>query len=173
MTKRKKTTAASGIKSKGSKASEKTAFQLRQDNQERYDKWNVEPTTLEDGTVVRSRLEALWVAELEVCDSFRCVECVKVPLWIEGPYGKILGNYKPDILIELNNGNRIFVELKPTADLALADDRAKRALELNPKYKFVIIGGYPYNKRLTVRLLTGENEKTYPNMKVCDILKFF
>lgn len=143
------------------------AHQVRQKNQEAYDEFNVEPT---DG--YRSRLEALWVAELEECEFFQCVECELVPVWIDGPYGRFLSNYKPDIVIQ-NADGKIFVELKPNHELAMADDRQKRALELNPKYKFMIIGGYPYQGRgVTVRMLTGKKESVNKDIQVSDVLKF-
>lgn len=149
------------------------ALKQRQERDAIYDRFNVEESTLSDGTVVRSRLEALWLDELTQCDSFECIECSKVPLWIDGPYGRFLSNYKPDITLELNDGTRMFVELKPTHELAIEDDRQKRALELNPKYKFVVIGGYPYSQRgVTVRLLTGKKEVVQKNVSVSDVLKF-
>jgi hypothetical protein len=149
----------------------KKAHELRQKQQEGYNEFNVEPTEV-NGTPVRSRLEALWIEELSDCDSFKCVECVKVPVWIDGPYGKILGNYQPDLLIETAEG-KILVELKPTKKLALIDDRPKRALELNPKMKFMVVGGYPYSQRgVTVRLLTGDREKVYNEVNVCQVLEF-
>lgn len=148
------------------------AHQLRQRNQDYYDSHNVEPTEI-DGQAFRSRLEALWFEEFKDCESFHCVECIQVPLWIEGPFGKFLSNYKPDFTIYLADGSSVFVELKPNHELAMTDDRQKRALELNPRYKFVVIGGYPYTKKgVTVRLLTGKNELVYKNIKVCDVLKF-
>ena len=151
----------------------KEAHALRQKNQKTYDSHNVEPTELADGTVVRSRLEALWVAEFEGCDSFHCIECAQVPVWIEGSYGPFLSNYKPDLVIYLADGSSVFVELKPTHELAMADDRQKRALKLNPRYKFAVIGGYPYSKRgVTLRLLTGKQELIHKNVPVCDVLKF-
>jgi hypothetical protein len=55
----------------------------------------------------------------------------------------------------------------------MEDDRQKRALELNPGYKFAVIGGYPYSKKgVTVRLLTGKKEIVHKNVQVCDVLKF-
>lgn len=148
------------------------AHKLRQKNQEYYDSHNVEPTEV-DGQAFRSRLEALWYEEFKDCDSFHCVECVQVPVWIDGPFGKFLSNYKPDLTIYLADGSTAFVELKPNHDLAMADDRQKRALELNPRYKFVVIGGYPYSKRgVTVRMLTGKKEFVKKNVQVCDVLKF-
>lgn len=150
-----------------------TPHQKRQDRDDAYEAFNVEPTVLADGTIVRSRLEALWVEQLADCDSFKCIECVQVPLWIEGPYGVFLSNYKPDLKIELEDGSTVMVELKPTAALALDDDRQKRALELNPSYKFIVIGGYPYTRKgVTVRLLTGKQEKIFKSVSVCDVLKF-
>lgn len=151
----------------------KKALKQRQERDAVYDKFNVEESTLSDGTVVRSRLEALWFDELSQCESFECVECSKVPLWIDGPYGRFLSNYKPDFTLELPDGTRMFVELKPNHDLAIEDDRQKRALELNPKYKFVVIGGYPYSQKgVTVRLLTGKKEVVQKNVSVSDVLKF-
>lgn len=151
----------------------KKAHQLRQKNQEHYDSHNVEPTTAQNGTLCRSRLEALWIDELSHCESFKCIECVQVPLWIQGSYGLFLSNYKPDLKIELSDGSLILVELKPNEELALADDRQKRALELNPKMKFVVIGGYPYSQRgVTVRMLTGKKEIVHKYIQVCDVLKF-
>jgi hypothetical protein len=149
------------------------ARKLRKLNQEYYDSHNVEPTTLADGTVVRSRLEALWIAEFENCESLTCFECVQVPLWIEGPHGRFLSNYAPDLSISLADGSTVYVELKPNHELAMADDRPKRALELNPRYRFVIVGGYPYSKRgVTVRMLTGTKEEVHEKVPVCDVLKF-
>ena len=148
----------------------KEAHQLRQHIDSLYAQ-NVEPTEV-NGMIARSRLEALWIEQLSTCEYFRCVECVPVPLWIHGPYGTILRNYLPDIVIE-NADGKIFVELKPTTELALVDDRQKRALELNPHYKFVIIGGYPYQGRgVTVKLLTGTVEKVYKNVSVDQVLQF-
>lgn len=141
------------------------AHQIRQQNQEAYDSHNIEPTN-----GYRSRLEALWVAEFETCDSLQCVECVKVPVWIEGPYGKFLSNYVPDLVVETQEG-RVFVELKPNHDLAMADDRQKRALELNPKYRFVVIGGYPWSKKgVTVRMMTGTQEIVHKKVPVSQVL---
>lgn len=141
------------------------AHQLRQQNQEAYDATNVEPT---DG--YRSRLEALWVAEMDQCESLHCVECVRVPVWITGPYGKFLSNYTPDLVVDTPDG-RVFVELKPNEELALADDRQKRALELNPRYRFVVIGGYPYQGRgVTVRMLTGDKEIIHKKVQVRQVL---
>lgn len=149
------------------------ALKQRQERDAVYDKFNIEESTLKDGTVVRSRLEALWLDELTQCDSFECIECSQVPLWIDGIYGRFLSNYKPDVTLELSDGTRMFVELKPNHDLAMDDDRQKRALELNPKYKFVVIGGYPYSKKgVTVRLLTGKKEVVQKNVSVSDVLKF-
>lgn len=145
----------------------KEAHQLRQANQEAYNRFNTEPTN-----GYKSRLEALWISELEGCEHFFCVECVLVPVWVDGPFGRFLSNYKPDLVI-LNQSGRILIELKPTRELALADDRQKRALELNPKYKFMVIGGYPFSQRgVTVRLLTGNREKVYDKINVCDVLGF-
>lgn len=149
----------------------KAAHKLRQENQEYYDSHNVEPTEV-DGRVFRSRLEALWYEEFKDCESFHCVECVQVPVWIDGPFGKFLSNYKPDMTIHLVDGSKVFVELKPNHDLAMADDRQARALELNPKYRFVVIGGYTYSRNLTVRLLSGKQEKTYTGMSKCDVIRF-
>jgi hypothetical protein len=150
----------------------KKAHKQRQEIQKSYDKFNIEPTTLEDGTEVRSRLEALWVAEFEGCNSFHCLECVEVPLWINGSYGRFLSSYTPDLVIYLSDGTTSFVELKPNHKLAMADDRPKRALELNPDYKFVVIGGYPYSQRgVTVRMLTGKKEVTHRYVQVCEVLK--
>lgn len=151
------------------KAEAKKAHQKRQKNQERYDSFNVEPSEV-NGIQVKSRLEALWVEELSDCEHFVCVECEVVPVWIQGPYGKFLSNYKPDLIIE-NADGKIFVELKPTTDLCLEDDRQQRALELNPKMKFLVIGGYPYSKRLTVRLMTGKQEKVFKNVSICQVLQ--
>lgn len=149
-------------------AKEKTPYQIRQEIDDIYRQSNVEPT---DG--FRSRLEALWVAEFEGCSEIICVECTRVPLWITGPYGKFLSNYNPDITVESKTGDRTFVELKPTTEMALTDDRPTRALELNPHYKFVVIGGYPYQGRgVTVRLLTGTQEKVYKQVSVPEVLKF-
>lgn len=149
----------------------KEAHKLRQENQAHYEKFNVEPTEV-DGTVFNSRLEALWFEELKDCDSFKCAECVKVPVWIQGPYGQILGNYKPDFLIETDTGDRVLVELKPTKELAMADDRQRRALELNPKMKFLVIGGYPYESRgVFVKMMTGTKEIQHKNVPVCGILE--
>lgn len=155
------------------KKASKEAQKLRQKNQEFYDSHNVEPTEY-NGQVFRSRLEALWVAEFEDCDSLLCVECVQVPVWIDGPYGRFLSTYKPDLIIESgSNRDRIYVELKPNKELAMADDRQKRALELNPKYKFVIIGGYPYQSRgVTIRMLTGTKEQVKDHIQVSEVLKF-
>lgn len=150
----------------------KRAHQLRQKNQQHYDAHTAEPTTLEDGTVVRSRLEALWIEALADCASFRCIECVQVPLWIQGGFGKFLSNYRPDLKIELTDGSVILVELKPTAELAMSDDRQQRALELNPKMKFLVIGGYPFSKKgVTVRMLTGKKEVVHQHVQVCDVLQ--
>lgn len=147
------------------------AQKLRNDNQEFYESHNVEPTEL-DGRVFRSRLEALWYDELKDCESFSCIECARIPVWIDGPFGKFLSEYKPDLTIEMTDGSTVFVELKPNHKLAMADDRQKRALELNPKYRFVVIGGYPYtNRGVTVRMLTGKNEIVHKYVKVCDVLK--
>ena len=175
------------------------AHKLRQQNQEYYDSHNVEPTEV-DGQIFRSNLEAQWYQELKNCESFECFECVRLPIWIEGPFGRFLADYKPDLSIRLikscesckgtgkrNRGNcrtckgsgkvpgeRILVELKPNHDLAMADDRQKRALELNPKVKFVVIGGYPYTQRgVTVRLLTGKKESVTRYVKVPEVLRFF
>jgi hypothetical protein len=153
------------------KKAAKKAHQLRQKNQEYYDSHNVEPTEV-DGQVFRSKLEALWYEEFKNCDSFECFECVQVPVWIEGPFGKFLSNYKPDLVVVTKAG-KIFVELKPNHDLAMADDRQKRALELNPRYKFVVIGGYPYTQRgVTIRMLTGKNESVTRYVKLPDVLAF-
>lgn len=150
----------------------KEAIQLRQQNQEYYDSHNVEPMIL-DGKVFRSRLEGLWYEQFKNCDSLVCVECSKVPVWIEGPYGRFLSDYKPDLTISLADGSQVYVELKPNHEVAMADDRQKRALELNPKYKFVVIGGYPYSKRgVTLRMLTGKKELLHKHVQVCDVLKF-
>lgn len=135
-------------------------------------KQNVEPTEV-NGIVCRSRLEALWVEELSECESFKCIECVQVPIWIDGPFQRFLSNYKPDIMIEDVDGNQILIELKPTTKLAMGDDRQQRALELNPRMKFVVIGGYPYSKRgVTVRLLTGSKEIAHHKVDVCNVLDF-
>lgn len=145
----------------------KKAHQLRQDRDKAYDKFNIEPT---DG--YRSRLEALWVAEFEGCDSLECVECTMVPVWIDGPYGRFLSDYKPDLTISLRDGSKVFVELKPNHKLAMEDDRQKRALELNPRYRFVVIGGYPYSKRgITVRMMSGSSEVMHEKVPVCEVLK--
>lgn len=150
----------------------KKAHKLRQQNQKYYDSHNVEPTETE-GTVFRSRLEALWYDELKNCESFTCFECVKVPVWIEGPFGKFLSTYSPDLHISLADGSSVFVELKPNHDLAMADDRQKRALELNPKYRFVVIGGYPFSSRgVTIRMMTGKNEIVKKNVKLREVLTF-
>lgn len=147
------------------------AHKLRQANQEYYDSHNVEPTEV-DGQVFRSRLEALWYEEFKDCPSFECFECARLPVWIDGPFGRFLSEYKPDLTIILGDGSKIFIELKPNHDLAMADDRQKRALELNPKYKFVVIGGYPYQSRgVTVRMMTGKKEINRKNVQVCDVLK--
>lgn len=154
----------------------KKAHKKRQTNQERYDQFNIEPTTveMENGSVItKSRLEALWLEELKDCDSFKCVECIQVPLWIDGPFGKFLSNYKPDIIIELKDRQKIYLELKPTIELALADDRQQRALKLNPRMKMVVIGGYPYTKKgVLVRLLTGNEEIIHRDVSVCSVLEF-
>lgn len=150
----------------------KEAIQLRQQNQEYYDSHNVEPTEL-NGKVFRSRLEALWYDQLKDCESLSCVECARVPVWIDGPYGTFLSEYKPDLTIEMADRSIVYVELKPNHELAMADDRQKRALELNPKYKFVVIGGYPYSQRgVTIRMLTGKKEIVHQHVKVCDVLRF-
>lgn len=150
----------------------KKAQKLRNSNQEFYDNHNTEPTEV-DGRVFRSRLEALWYEEFKDCESFECFECTEVPVWIDGPFGKFLSGYKPDLTISLSDGSKVFVELKPNHELAMADDRQKRALELNPRYKFVIIGGYPYSQRgVTVRMLTGKQEITHKKVQVQDVLKF-
>lgn len=147
------------------------AHQLRQRNQEYYDTHTVEPTIASDGTVCRSRLEALWLEEFLGCEAFECMECVQVPLLIDGPYGRFPSNYMPDLVVS-NQDGRIFVELKPNRKLALDDDRQERALQLNPHYKFVVIGGYPYSKRgVTVRLLTGTDKKTYSDVPVETVLR--
>lgn len=157
---------------KEEKKAAKQAHKLRQENQKHYDQFKVESTEVE-GLVFRSRLEALWYEELKDCESFMCFECVQVPVWIDGPYGKFLSTYSPDFSISLADGTSVFVELKPNHKLAMEDDRQKRALELNPKYRFVIIGGYPYTKRgVTVRMLTGKNEDVHKYVKVCDVLSF-
>lgn len=152
------------------KARSKKAHKARQQNQERYDAFNTEPTEV-NGVLVRSRLEALWIEELSDCEHFSCVECFEVPVWIHGPYGTFLSNYKPDIIIE-NTDGKILVELKPTTEMCLADDRQSRALELNPKMKFLVIGGYPYSTRITARLMTGNQEKVFKDLSSCDILRF-
>lgn len=147
------------------------AHELREKNQEFYDSSNVEPTE-HNGRVYRSRLEALWVAEFDDCDSLECVECVQVPVWIDGPYGRFLSNYKPDLVIQTGT-ERCFVELKPNKELAKADDRQHRAGLLNPKYRFVVIGGYPYESRgVYVRLVSGGKEMTVEKMPVDEVLKF-
>jgi hypothetical protein len=157
---------------KATKKDIKEAQKLRNANQKVYDSHKVEKIEV-DGVVFRSRLEALWVAEFENCDSLHCVECVKVPLWITGPYGVFLGDYTPDLVIYNSDGSTSFVELKPNHKLAMADDRQKRALELNPAYRFVVIGGYPYSQRgVTVRMLTGKKESVNKNVKVPEVLKF-
>lgn len=153
------------------------AHKERQGRDRIYKDHNVEEqeVTLPDGTViqVRSRLEALWLKRLAECESFVCFECTQVPVWIQGPYGQFLSNYKPDITVELADGSRVHVELKPTHQLAMADDRAKRAAELNPKMKFVVIGGYPYaGKGVTVRMITGKNEKVLKKVDPKDVLIF-
>ena len=153
------------------KTAAKQAHKLRQQAQNIYNQYTIEPTEV-DGTLVKSRLEALWYEELKHSESFECIECVKVPVWIVGPYGKFLSNYQPDFVIKTSNGERIFVELKPNKKLCLADDRQQRALELNPRMKFIVIGGYPYSKRgVTVRLLTGAKEVVYENAPICSILE--
>lgn len=124
------------------------------------------------GIQVRSRLEAEWLEELIDCDHFKCVECVQVPVWIEGPYGRFLRNYKPDLAVD-NVDGQILIELKPTVKLALEDTRQKRALELNPRFKFIVIGGYPNRKNgVLVRLLTGNQEKVYDGVSTCEVLQF-
>lgn len=149
------------------KKASKKAHQERKARDQAYESFNIEPT---DG--YSSRLEALWVAEFDGCDSFQCVECVRVPLWIDGPFGRFLSDYKPDIVISLADGTRVFVELKPNHELAMDDDRQKRALELNPRYRFVVIGGYPYQKRgVTVRMLTGDKEVVHKNTPVSSVLE--
>lgn len=148
-------------------------MQRREKRNEDYEKFCVEPTALADGTMVRSRLEALWIAEFINCDSFYCTECVPVPIWIDSRYGKFKGDYKPDLIIYLSDGSSTFVELKPNHKFAMADDRQKRALEITPEYRFVVIGGYPYSKRgVTVRMLTGKDEAVHRYVQVCDVLKF-
>jgi hypothetical protein len=150
----------------------KEAHKQRQATQKYYDKFQVESAEIE-GLIFRSRLEALWYEELKDCDSFTCFECVKVPVYIDGPYGKFLSNYEPDFHITLSDGSSIYVELKPNHKLALADDRPKRALELNPKFKFVVIGGYPYSKRgVTVRMLTGKGETVHKYVQIPEVLRF-
>lgn len=157
------------IKPPTSKKEIKEARQLRRENQKTYDNYNVE-----EGEGYRSRLEALWVSEFENCDSLVCVECVQVPVWITGPYGRFLGSYTPDLVIESGpNRDRTYVELKPNHKLAMADDRPVRALELNPGYKFIVIGGYSYSKRgVTCRLLTGDKELVRKNVPVKEVLRF-
>ncbi len=150
----------------------KEALKQRQTTQKYYDRYKVESAEHE-GLVFRSRLEALWYDELKDCESFTCFECVKVPVWIDGPYGRFLSNYEPDFHVTLVDGSSVYVELKPNHGLALADDRPNRALELNPKYKFVVIGGYPYSKRgVTVRMLTGKGETVHKYVQVPEVLKF-
>lgn len=154
-------------KRKQAKASAE-AHQARQQNQKAYDRFNVEATNGH-----RSRLEALWVEQFERCDSLRCVECVFLPVFIDGPYGRFLSDYQPDLVIDLPDGSTVYVELKPNHELAMADDRQKRALDLNPEYRFVVIGGYPYSKRgVTVRMLTGLGEEVHKYIKVPQVLKF-
>lgn len=82
----------------------------------------------------------------------------------------MLSNYKPDFLFETATGDRVLVELKPTHELAMTDDRQKRALELNPKMKFAVIGGYPYDKKITVRMMTGDKEIVHRNVPLSAIL---
>lgn len=153
------------------KASKK-AHKQRQETQKYYDKFSIESTEVE-GLVFRSRLEALWYDELKDCESFTCFECVKVPVWIDGPYGRFLSNYEPDFHISLEDGTSVYVELKPNHKLAMADDRPARAVELNPKYRFIIIGGYPYSKRgVTVRMVTGKGETVHKYVQISEVLKF-
>lgn len=150
----------------------KKAHKKRVQIDKQYKQFNVE-TVEADDLVFRSRLEALWYDELKDCDSFVCFECVQVPLWIDGSFGRFLASYSPDFAIELTDGSTVFIELKPNHKLAMADDRQKRALELNPSYKFVIIGGYPYSQRgVTVRMLTGDKEVVNKRVQVADVLKF-
>lgn len=160
-----------GEATKQANKARKEAHKLRQKNQEYYDTHNVEPTEV-DGQVFRSRLEALWYEEFKDCDSFECFECVRIPVWIDGSFGRFLSDYKPDLSIVLSDGSKVFVELKPNHDLAMADDRQKRALELNPRYRFVVIGGYPYSKvGITVRMLTRDKEIVHEKVPVCEVLK--
>jgi hypothetical protein len=149
------------------------AHQRRQATEDQYNRFNIEPTEVA-GITVRSRLEALWLEELQDCDHFKCVECTKVPIWIQGAYGPFLSNYTPDFVVENNtNHERVFIELKPNKDLALGDDRQQRALELNPRYRFIVIGGYPYSRKgVTVRLLTGKQEIVHHGISVCQVLEF-
>lgn len=157
---------------KASKKASRKAAKTRKDIQKQYDQFHVESSEV-DGLVFRSRLEALWYDELKDCDSLTCFECVQVPLWIEGSNGRFLGEYSPDFCITLVDGSTVYVELKPNHKLAVADDRQKRALEINPKQRFVVIGGYPYSKRgVTVRMLFGKKEEIHKNVQVCDVLRF-
>lgn len=150
----------------------KEAHRQRETNQKYYDQFKVESTEIE-GLTFRSNLEALWYDELKDCESFTCFECVKVPVWIDGPYGKFLSSYEPDFHITLTDGSSVYIELKPNHKLAMADDRPKRALELNPTYKFVIIGGYPYSQRgVTIRMLTGKKESIHKYVQIPEVLKF-
>lgn len=160
------------LATKAANEARQEAHKLREANRKTYDATSVEPTEV-DGRVFRSRLEALWYEEFKDCESFDCFECSLVPVWIEGPFGKFLSNYKPDLSIILKDGTKVFVELKPNHELAMADDRQKRALELNPRYRFVVIGGYPYQSRgVTVRMLTGKQELVHQKVQVCEVLKF-
>ena len=148
------------------------AHQIRRKRDKAYEAHKAVPTEV-NGVLVRSRLEALWIEELTGCESFKCIECVLVPIWIDGPFGRFLSNYRPDLVIETKSGERILVELKPTHELAMDDDRQKRALKLNPKYRMIVLGGYPYSKRgVTVRMLTGEREIAHKNISVCEVLRF-
>lgn len=154
------------------KKAAKVATKLREQTQEYYDQFKTESIKV-DGLAFRSKLEALWYEEFKDCASFVCFECVKVPVMIDGQFGRFQGDYEPDFLISLADGTSVYVELKPNHKLAMVDDRPKRALELNPKYRFVIIGGYPYSQRgVTVRMLSGDKELVHRYVKVCDVLKF-
>lgn len=154
------------------KKAAKEATKIRQHTQDLYDKFTVEPAEIE-GVVFRSKLEALWYEEFKGCDSFICFECVQVPLLIDGRFGQFQATYEPDFHIILSDNTSVYVELKPNHKLAMADDRQKRALDLNPKNRFVVIGGYPYSQRgVTVRMLTGDKESVHRYIQVAEVLSF-
>ena|ERR1051325_2192012 len=131
--------------------------------------------TLENGETLetRSMLEASWIRELQHCP-FICYECRPIPCIQVGKNGPFVGNYLPDLLLEDSDGNEILCELKPTAEVAMADTRPERALAINPLLRFIVIGGEPRaNGGFFVKLVSVEGIVTYENVELRQLMALF